>query len=154
MYIPVRFKAYELVDKATYDVIGADAFNMIDPRLLEFIDALSFALERHHKRRIRLICNNWYWHKDPTATDYFQWRGLRTKMYHVYSRTSYHSKKPCQALDMHSPDISSTALIDFVLTNQDEDWCKSIGGVEMGVNWLHADLRPRLPNGRIFTFRV
>lgn len=149
MYIPLKFKAYELVDKITYGKNGDASYGLIDDRLLRFLDGLSSSLELTFHKRIRLICNNWYWHKNPSASDYFQWRGLRTTKYKLYSKTSYHAKG--MAVDLDSPDISSKGLIDYVLEHQNDDWCKHIGGIEIGVNWLHVDLRNRI-DGLIVEF--
>ena len=153
MYIPIRFKAYELVDKETYDTLSDKAFEKIDERLLKFIDNLSKALEEFYSIRIRLVCNNWHWHKNPKAADYFQWRGWRNENYKLFNKNSFHGKIPCKALDLDSPDLPAKALINFVLLKQNEDWCKDIGGVEIGVNWLHVDLRKRSGN-KIITFRA
>lgn len=151
MYIPTKFKPYELVDKVTYNSNGDASYSLIDEKLLRFLDGLSTSLELTFHKRIRLVCNNWYWHKAPTAPDYFQWRGLRTSKYKLYRSTSYHAKG--KAVDLDSPDMSSKDLIDYVLEHQHEDWCLCIGGIEIGVNWLHVDLRDRI-NGLIVKFRA
>ena len=151
-YIPERFKPYELVDKATYEKYGLASWRFISERLTRSLDGLSFVLEKHFNRRIRLVCNNWHWYDEPNAPDYFQWRGLRTNKYPNYNEGSRHSYIPCIAADLDSPELSARALIDFVLEHQDEEWAKYIGGIEIGVNWLHIDCRPRI-NGKIVTFR-
>jgi hypothetical protein len=149
MYISIRFKPYELVDKLTYAKHGDDSYSLIDERLLRFLDGLSSSLELTFHKKIRLICNNWYWHKNPSASDYFQWRGLRTTNYKLYRKTSYHAKG--KAIDLDSPDMSSKDLINYVLEHQHDEWCKDIGGIEVGVNWLHVDLRSRI-SGLIVRF--
>lgn len=46
------FKAYELVDKDVYTLLGDDSYKLIDPRLLETIDKAREILG------VPLICNN------------------------------------------------------------------------------------------------
>jgi hypothetical protein len=150
--IPKKFKAYELVDRKTYDKHKDESYGLFDERLLRFLDALSSSLELNFHKKIRLVCNNWHWHKNPNASrsNYFQWRGLRTINYSFFNVKSYHAKG--MAVDLDSPDISSKDLINYVIEHQHEDWCKDIGGIEVGVNWLHVDVRPRV-NGLIVQFK-
>lgn len=153
-YIPTRWKLQELVDKATFEKHGVLAWRLIDERMRKFADGLSLALEQHYGKHIRLICNNWLWHRNPNASDYFQWRGLRTKDCSLYNPKRFHCRVPCMALDIDSPDIKAYELRKFVIDHQHEDWCKDIGAVEKDVNWLHADCRLRGSDDTIMLFKA
>ena len=154
LYNSKRFKPFELVDKATYESFAdkslSDIYDLFDWRLLKAIDDLMDKLEEHYKKSLKIICNNWKWHKNPKAPDYFQWRGLRNEKCKGYSAGSQHnyikSVRKVTALDFDVFGIKAEDVRNFIVEHQNEDWAKIIGGLEDDVNWVHLDIRSRLSN--------
>ena len=159
LYISKRFKPYELVDKLTYESYADkclnDIYDLFDFRLLEFYDNLMDKLEEHYNKKLKIVCNNWLWHKKPNAPDYFQFRGLRTIKSKDYNPGSNHTYianvRKVRALDVDIVGLTAEEVRKFIIEHQDEEWCKKLGGLETGVNWLHGDVRDRL-KGKIILF--
>jgi hypothetical protein len=90
-----------------------------------------------------MVINSYKWGGDRG------WSGLRTKNSKYYSPTSQHSLG--KAIDAVFSKYDVEEVRQYILDNQEE--FPHIGGVELGVSWLHIDTRPRV-NGKIKTFNA
>ena len=136
-----HFKLYELFPKELYeyliDKIPEEVmWRMVNPKLIVTLDKLKdkFPLGT-------ITVNNWYWGGNR------EWSGLRTPASKWYSKTSRHSK--FDAVDAVFSDYDVEAVRQYILNNQDE--FEEVGGIELGVSWLHTDVRNR-HNGKIIVF--
>lgn len=118
-----HFVIQELVDSETYAQRGEKAWELLDDRILRYIDSVRDVFGP-------LTINNWHVGGDR------EWSGLRTVRSPYYSPYSQHSFG--RALDAISFSVSAEEMRDWVLENKQ---LLPMGGVELGVNWLHVDLR-------------
>jgi len=143
MYIPKYFKAVELVDKATYQkckhrgdewLLGI----LFDERLLRVIDTI-----RHQFGPMTI--NDWSW-GGPS-----QYRGWRSPDCDIGATLSQH--RFGRAVDMIPKDMHPKAIRAEIIKNQNKSpHTKFIGGLEMGISWLHIDVRTRNKDGEINLF--
>lgn len=127
------FNLYELVDKHTYYSRGEAAWECIDIRLLNVLNRLRENLGAS------ITVNNWKWSKDSKASDYFQWRGLRTSGSKYFSHYSQHSFG--RAADFDVKGYTAEEVRKHILENL--ELYPEIKGIELGVNWVHIDVRNR-----------
>lgn len=149
-----NFKAYELVDKATYELHGEKCLQMFDRELLLFIDGLHGQLQEDLGGKISIVVNDWKWGGK------FQWRGLRNIHYYTNQLAKKLNREPsaeeaqaffeksrsqhkyARALDFDvyqdgvrlNPDVIRKIIID----------CRTehlITFIEDKVNWCHVDMR-------------
>lgn len=132
-----HFKIQELVPKVIFDAKGEKAWQLIDSRLVEMVDLIK---ERFPKGTMTI--NNWLWDGNR------EWSGLRVAGSPYYSWTSQHSFG--RAIDAVFSHYSIDEVREDILNNP--DIYKYIKGVELGVSWLHIDVRN--VEGGIFTFRA
>jgi hypothetical protein len=107
------------------------------------MDNLMDELEKEYNRKLTVICNNWYWNKHTEASDYFQWRGCRTKDYNDFNPNSMHAVVPSRkvrALDFDILGLTPKEVQAFIVKNKDKDWCTT-RRLEVGVNWNHVDMK-------------
>lgn len=83
IYIPKYFKAFELVDRATYEKFGEDSLRYFRPEIMR---ALDWIRENYPAPGERIITVN-YWHEGGAH----EWRGLRGPACPEYNRWSAHS---------------------------------------------------------------
>jgi len=134
-----KFKIYELVPVELYNSVHEDVlWGMIDPALLETIDAIKTKFPEGSA-----VINSYKWGGDRG------WSGLRTKNSTYYSHTSQHSLGKAADIVFSVYDVEEVR--QYILNNPEE--FPHIGGIELGVSWLHVDTRPRV-NGKIKTFRA
>jgi len=135
MYKCKHFIIQELVDPDTYAKRGDRAWQLLDERALITLDKL-------RKRYGQMTVNNWKWGGDR------KWSGLRTpesKWYSLYSQHTYG-----RAFDCLFADTTAEEVRQDILANPDDDTFKLIGSIELGVSWLHYDVRNC---DRIFAFK-
>jgi len=135
MYTCTHFAIHELVPKQVYEDRGERAWQLLDERLL-------ITLDRLRERYGSMTVNNWYWGKDR------EWSGLRTKESPFYSPCSQHSFG--RAADCLFADKSAEAVRKDILAAPDDETFALIGSLELGVSWLHFDVRNC---ERIMTYR-
>jgi len=134
-----KFKIYELVPVELYNSVHEDVlWQMMDPGLLATIDAIKAKFPKGS-----MIINSYKWGGDRG------WSGLRTKNSKYYSPTSQHSLG--KAIDAVFTAYDVEEVRQYILDNSEE--FPHIGGIELGVSWLHVDTRPRV-NGVIKTFNA
>ena len=124
MYICEHFKIHELVPQQVYQDRGEKAWELLDERLLITLDQL-------RKRYGPMTINNYYWQGDR------EWSGLRTKDSPYYSPYSQHSFG--RAADCLFKKLSAEEVRQNILQYQNE--FPEINSVELGVSWLHFDVR-------------
>jgi len=135
MYTCQYFAIHELVPKQVFQARGERAWQLLDERLL-------ITLDRLRERYGAMTVNNWYWGKER------EWSGLRTKDSPYYSPYSQHTFG--RAADCLFMKASAEAVRKDMLAAPDDQTFELVGSLEMGVSWLHVDVRNC---DRIMTYR-
>ncbi len=126
MYKCKHFSIHELVPPNVFNQRQEKAWELLDERLLISLDKL--------RERYGLITvNNYYWGKDR------EWSGLRTSDSPYYSPFSQHTFG--RAADCLFSNISTEDVLQELLANPTDPDFEFIGSVELGVSWLHFDVR-------------
>ena len=136
------FKPYELVDRDVYKLLEDDSIKLIDPRLIETIDAVREILDAS------LICNNWYWGGSRSQC------GYRSKLCFIGATKSFH--KLGLAVDLISTKMTAKEMRDKLKENEDslpypiriEKWDDN-----GEIDWLHIDLGDTKGN-KIYFFKA
>jgi|SaaInlLV_10m_DNA_3_1039740.scaffolds.fasta_scaffold07809_2 hypothetical protein len=132
------FKIFELVPVHLYQIVHEDSlWDMMDDKLIESIDLLKEKFPNG-----TMVINNYQWGGERG------WSGLRTKDSKYYSEGSQHSIG--KAVDCIFSEYTTEEIRNYILYHQDE--FPYIGGIEIGVSWLHLDVRDR-KNNRIQQFK-
>jgi hypothetical protein len=132
------FKAYELVDKRTYEEMGENALSLFQP------DALIMLDDYREWIGVPVTVNNWYY-GGP-----FQWRGLRNPRCPQYSKGSLHTLGG--AFDSDAKGYTAEQIRQKILADKDNALLKNIMRMEDAVNWLHMDIKP--VQNRIYLFKA
>jgi len=120
------FKVHELVPKKMYEKYGKKSWRYVDTRLIESIDKLKEIFNLG-----TMTINNYVWGGSR------EWSGIRTPESPYYSYGSQHSY--ANAIDAVFSDYSAEEVRNYIINNQHE--FTHIKGMELGVDWLHIDLR-------------
>lgn len=134
MYKCKYFGIKELVSKKVFEDRGDKAWALLDERALKTIDAL-------RDRFGSTTVNDWPWGGAN------QYRGFREGDCSVGAQYSQH--KFGRAFDCIFRDISAEAVRRYILENPEE--FPFISSIEMGVSWLHFDVRNHGPAILTFT---
>ena len=126
MYKCEYFAIHELVPRNVFHGRGEKAWELLDERLLITLDKLRV-------RYGRMTVNNYYWGKSR------EWSGLRTTDSPFYSAFSQHTFG--RAADCLFESKTAEEVRQDILTNPESNDFKLIGSVELGVSWLHFDVR-------------
>jgi len=126
MYKCKHFAIHELVPPKVFDSRGEKAWELLDERLLITLDGL-------RKRYGSMTVNNYHWGKDR------EWSGLRTSDSPYYSPFSQHTFG--RAADCLFAKKSAEEVRQDIFANPSDPIFKLIGSVELGVSWLHFDIR-------------
>jgi hypothetical protein len=86
MYKSEYLKAYEIVDRETYNRFGEASYRFFDPLLLKVADWLRVNLGA-------VTCNDWHWRQDENTHAVFEWSGLRTARWDEVQPSSSGNKK-------------------------------------------------------------
>ena len=124
LYIPEYFDIRELVPPKAYEDRGVKAWELLDPLLLESIDAV-------RKMFGPMTINNW------NTGGPRQWSGLRTPDSPYYTKYSQHSFG--RAADMIPMDADVNEVRNYIILNPQK--FPLITGIELQVAWLHIDVR-------------
>jgi hypothetical protein len=122
-----HFEIYELVPKHIYEKFGEFAWNFIDDRLIQSIDAIK---EQFPKGAMYI--NNYKWGLDRN------WSGFRTPEFKYYSPTSQHSHG--RAADCIFTQYSVDEVREYIINNHSSKF-SLIKGIEKDISWLHIDVR-------------
>lgn len=129
MYRPKYFKIQELVDHPTYERRGEKAFELLDERALMMLDEV----REHFGKPVTV--NNWAW--NPNG---FNYRGFRAHDCPVGASLSQH--KLGRAFDFDVQGMTADEVrTEIIRARKEEGKFKYIGGLELGVNWVHMDCR-------------
>lgn len=126
MYKCKHFSIHELVPRKVFEQRGCKAWELLDERLLITLDNL-------RERYGSITVNNYYWGKDR------EWSGLRTSDSPYYSPFSQHTFG--RAADCLFANKSAEAVRQEILASPYNSDFKLIGSIELGVSWLHFDVR-------------
>ena len=137
-----HFKAYELVDRETYEREGDEgSLALIHPDLRDQADNVRDFLG------VRITVNNW------KIGGPFQWRGLRTpeKAEELGAPQSAHISDPtkkilCRAIDFDADGMTADQVRAKILADKDNPLLSKITRMEIGITWVHIDIIP-LPPG-------
>ena len=135
MYTCKHFIIEELVSEGTFTKRGNKSWQLLDERLL-------ITLDRLRERYGSMTVNNWKWGQDRS------WSGLRTVDSPWFSTYSQHSFG--RAADCLFKETTAEAVRQDILADPDGPTFKLIGSIELGVSWLHFDVRNC---DRIFAFK-
>lgn len=124
MYKARYFVIQELVPKHVYEDRGSKAWSLLDSRAVETLDAL-------RERFGSITVNDWSWGGDR------QWSGLRTEL-SPYG-TMYSQHRFGRAFDCLFRHSTSDDVREYISTHLKE--FPHITALEMGVSWLHFDVR-------------
>ena len=126
MYKCEHFAIHELVPPHVFAERGEKAWELLDERLLISLDLL-------RNRFGPMTVNNYYWGKDR------EWSGLRTSDSPYYSRYSQHSFG--RAADCLFANKTAEEVRKEIINNPNNADFELIGSLELGVSWLHFDVR-------------
>ena len=126
------FKAYELVDRLTYERLGEKALDLFTPEILEALDGVREFFDEP------ITVNNWI------SGGRFQWRGYRTpeKAKMLGSPNSEHAKG--NAFDFDVKGMTAQEVRQNIILNKDNPLLKD------SVNWVHMDCKPINMRIRLF----
>jgi hypothetical protein len=111
---------------------------LFDERILKLIDVIR---EEYGPMTI----NDWAW----GGTN--QFRGFRSGGCDVGATLSQH--RFGRAVDMIPKEIHPRQIREDIIEDQWGRPYKDVGGLEMGISWLHIDVRARNDKGEINLFR-
>ena len=120
------FAVHELVPRKMYEKYGKNSWRYVDVRLIESIDKLKEIFNLG-----TMTINNYVWGGKR------EWSGIRTPESPYYRYGSQHSY--ANAIDAVFSDYSAEEVRNYIINNQQE--FPYIKGMELGVKWLHIDLR-------------
>ena len=124
-YIPKWFKPYELVPRATYELLKNKPWiiwQLFDNRVL-------YVADRVRKRYGKMVCNTWYW---GGVHQYRGWRPSRC----IGARWSQH--KFGRAIDLVPVETTAERIRQDIKAGEG---FSGITCIEDGVDWLHFDVR-------------
>jgi len=121
-----HFAIHELVPSAAYRERGEKAWELLDERLLIALDSL-------RDRYGPMTVNDYHWGRDR------EWSGLRTPDSPYFSRYSQHTFG--RAADCLFANTSAEEVRQEILTAPEDPSFHLIGSIELGVSWLHFDVR-------------
>jgi hypothetical protein len=125
--IPKRFKAYELVDRATYAKFGESAFMLFRHELLLLLDELSAAFPGK-----AITVNNW------KSGGSFDSRGLRTPT--DPTGAPYSAHRLGAAVDFNVAGMASKAVYEYIMANPDKfPHARRIEDPAIATGWTHLD---------------
>jgi len=128
-YRPVKFKAYEFVDRNTYNKFGEDSLKVIDIRMLITMDRIRNYFGKP------IIINNW------KSGGNREWSGLRIYGTPYFSTYSQHSFG--RAIDFIINGIDAQEVRNVIKKSSMITTFEYITSIEdfVGMNWIHIDCR-------------
>lgn len=123
-YQPIHFSLQELVDPATYEARGHKAWELLDPRMLQSLDAL-------REQFGPLNVNDWH------RGGRFSLRGFRPMT--ATTGAVYSQHKFGRAIDCQSTRYTAETMRRHILAHPEQ--YPYITALERDVSWLHFDVR-------------
>lgn len=130
MYKCDYFKIYELVPKAIYEATPTNKHHRLWGL---FDDRALVTLDRLRTRYGKTTVNDWHWGGGN------QYGGWRPGDCPIGSELSQH--KWGRAFDPKFQDVSADEVRDDILNDPDDFTSEFITCIEMGVSWMHFDVR-------------
>lgn len=134
MYKCKHFVIQELVPPQVYKERGEKSWELIDDRSL-------ITLDRLREKYGPITVNNWHTGGER------EWSGLRTPDSPYYSKYSQHSFG--RAIDCIFKFHPAEYIRQAILKSKDDPAFEYINSIELGVSWVHFDIRNC---DRIFAF--
>ena len=125
IYTPHRFKAYEVVDKLTFEAFGEQAFQFFRVEALQMLDQLS---ELFGAKSITV--NDW------KSGGSLQWRGLRTIDYPKGAKWSAH--RLGAAFDFNVSGLTSQQVSEIILAAKPSK-VRRMEDPAKTETWIHLD---------------
>ncbi len=142
MYLPRHFAPHELLPDLTGDetwqTLDLDLRAKLDDRLLETADDVRDLLG------VPCTCN------DYARGGKRRWSGFRPAACTVGAKGSQHRKG--RAVDLLPKGMTAEKARSIIRMALAAGELPHLGGVEIGVSWLHIDVRPRV-GGKVKWFR-
>jgi hypothetical protein len=136
------FKAYEFVDKSTYERLGDEAIKLMDNNLLLTV------IEIRRILNMPMIINDWYFGKR------FQQRGYRSPESNIGTPKSAHRLGKAVDFDAYFKGVRQNPdeIREKIIKNRIR--LPYLAGLELGINWVHIDTMQRsgYEQGKILTF--
>lgn len=124
-YVPKFFEPYELVPKATYNLLKKKPWiiwQLFDTRVLLVAD--------HIRRRYgKMVVNTWFWGGEH------QYRGWRSPACRIGAKYSQH--RFGRALDLVPQEVTAEEIRQDIK----KGIIPHVTCIEGGVSWLHLDVR-------------
>jgi hypothetical protein len=145
------FKAFELVDRKTYEEKGEEALLLFNPELLLVLDDLVDFFSDLKGEHVPVTVNNWH------TGGSNEWRGLRTmaKAAELKSPKSEHRYEPDvhlgNAADCTIGYYSAEEARGIIIAHQDHPLLARIMRLEDKVTWVHLDLMKVANRIHLFT---
>ena len=123
-----NFAIHELIPPALYKKRGEKAWKLININLIKSLDALkeNFPLGG-------ITINDYHWGGKRL------WSGIRTSDSSYYSNSSLHSYGMAVDCIFSYEGYNVEEIRQFIIANPDK--FPYIKGIEMGISWLHIDVR-------------
>ena len=137
-----RFKVFEIVDKETFELLGEQAWKLIDMRLKLTLDTLS------KETGWTIIINTWNF-KQPSKYGLFVDRGFRTQKSNTGAKEGAHPKGmalDCDCYDKAGKRIEPNVVRNFIMNNI--DLFPHIRCIEIDINWVHIDVMDEFDSDR------
>lgn len=135
-----HFKLQELLDKATFELYGDDAWALFPNESIMMIDGIRDFFG------VPVTCNNWLWGGS------MQYRGYRPPDCPVGAAHSYH--KSGRAFDFDVRGMTAEHVRTLIIMHKDDPMLKLINRLETDVSWVHTDsAQPPEGKSRIYLFR-
>jgi len=131
-----HFKAHELVHPKIYEMYGEGSINFLHPKLRTTIDDIRDYFNT------KMTINNYYWGGNLKN------RGLRPYLIDKYAKYSQH--KLGMAVDFDIAGMTADEVRQVILDDKDCEAFRHINRMELGVSWVHIDLKETA--SRIYTF--
>jgi hypothetical protein len=135
-----HFSIEELVDRATFERLGDEAWDLFHPDILQALDGVREFFDKP------VTVNNWKW------GGLYQFRGYRPPDCPVGTKGSYHRKG--EAIDFDVKDMLAGIVRGMILEHQNDMRLITIQRMEADVGWVHIDTG-KVPEGRdrIYLFK-
>lgn len=136
-YKPVHFKIEEFVDQPTFKKLGSNSLIVMDPRILKIADGIRDYFGKP------VIINNWH------AGGSYENRGFRSPESKTGAHYSQH--RFGRAIDLTVEGMTAEMVRNIIINNQEVHPFNLITAMELGVSWVHADVR-MVDKASIYTF--
>lgn len=129
IYIPQHFDLREFVPPDVYTALGANAWVVMDPRIVWTLDQIRMLFGKP------ITVNNWH------LGGKFRYRGFRPRDY-TETAARYGQHYMGRAVDFDIKGMSAEEFRSSLKMNPNNLAYRYITACEEGTNWIHLDVRP------------